>query len=281
MDQVKMVDHNTDTLWVLAKVKDSTCALDSKYVESILLLEEQISRMPHSDEVHVGVIHYRGGVLPVVDLRRKMGIKSQQEEEREFDDMLDQRKQDHIHWVDELKRCLAEDDKFNLAIDPHKCAFGRWYDSYTPTSQSVAFQLKKVEEPHRKLHETAQDVCSCKQECDQCAREKCLKTVLKEGTEVYMHQVLGLLEDAKEAFHQSYHRMVVVLSDGHTSCGLLVDEVLSVEKLVEVSENRDLTAVEDNPLVTVISQRENDPELVLVLNRERLMELPVIVKEEV
>jgi purine-binding chemotaxis protein CheW len=39
--------------------------------------------------------------------------------------MLEQRKQDHKRWLDELAASVREARAFTLTTDPHACAFGR------------------------------------------------------------------------------------------------------------------------------------------------------------
>jgi chemoreceptor zinc-binding protein len=44
--------------------------------------------------------------------------------------MIDERKNDHIHWVNEFERSIKNDEQINLNTDPHECAFGKWYDNF-------------------------------------------------------------------------------------------------------------------------------------------------------
>lgn len=260
-----------DNLWVLAKVKDSVCAVDSSCVESILLLEDDVTALPDSDDVHTGIINLRGNIVPITDLRRVLGLPAYKQEQLEFEQMLEQRKQDHIRWVTELKRCLETKEDFGLATDPHKCAFGRWYDSYKPTNNSVAFHLGKIDEPHKKLHATADEVFSLNHDCEHCTREECVKKALAKATDSYMPRVLELLEEAKKVFAESYRRMVVVLYSEGVHCGLLVDEVLSAEPLPTMTENTLLGTNTSQSLVTHIAKRRDGDSQVLVLSTERLL----------
>lgn len=266
MTQTHQHTSKEEILWAVAKVKDNAYAIDSTQVEAIFLLEEEITPVAHSQEDVLGIVSFRGGILPIVDLRLMLGMPSRREEEEAFEQMLEQRKQDHVNWVQELKRCLRENDTFHLATDPHKCAFGRWYDNYEPTSHTVAFHLKKIDEPHQRLHRSAEDAFACSQDHEHCTRQECLFDVVKNGVERYMGQVVGLLEDAKKIFRSSYRRMVIVVSDGQTACGLLVDEVLSVEQLVDISVNDRSDVVRRNPWVDHVATRKGSDELIMALN---------------
>lgn len=104
-----------------------------------------------------GVIHLRGQVLPLLDLRKSMGWQSLPEEIEAFTAMMDQREQDHRRWLDALEQALRERTEFKLATDPHQCAFGRWYYSYRTDSPWIASLLKKFEIPHNRIHACAKE----------------------------------------------------------------------------------------------------------------------------
>lgn len=257
----------TDILWVLVQVKDSICALDSTCVQAISLLEGEIIPMPNSDDVNVGIIQFRGSVLPILDLRRLLGMPSQTAERLEFGQMLEQRKQDHINWVNELRRCAQEHADFHLATDPHSCAFGRWFYGYQSASNEVSFQLKKVEDPHRKLHETALRVLASTKDgnCEEA------QAILNRETDSYRTQVLRLLDETKQVFSRSYHNMIVVVSDGKTTCGLLVDEVLAVETLRPIPNGDQPSCVDAASLIPLVAQRKSDQDLVMVINQQQML----------
>ena len=261
-----------EKLCILVKVKDSVCALQSVYVESLFLMEQDVIQLPCNDEIHIGVIQYRGSVLPLVDLRGMMGMESHAQEEHAFEEMLDMRKQDHIHWVEELKRCIAEEAPFTLATDPHKCTFGKWYYNFKPSNHSVDFHLRKIEEPHAKLHQTADEALACSRKCDECEREECLQVALKRGTEEYMPRVLELIDEVKAVFRDNSRRMVMVVSDGENRCGVLVDEVTSVEPVNSVEDYGQTDSYGRAQLIVGIARRNGDDEdMILMLNGQKIL----------
>lgn len=267
----KLIEEETEkTLWVLVRLKESICAVDGACVEAILEQEDGIIRLPSGDGIHIGMIAFRGSFVPVTDLRVLMGIQSQRQEQDDFEQMLEQRKQDHKNWVMELERSLAAGDPFLLATDPHKCAFGKWYDSYQPTDHAVAAHLQKIDAPHKMLHQTALEAAACPQDGEHGTREECMRMFADKASNEYMPAVVQLLEEAKQIFHDSYRQMMVVLTRGEESCALLVDEVLAAEALPTMAESRQMSGAEENPLVTHIAQRESGDQQILILNQDRL-----------
>lgn len=271
-DKQKIERISDDSLWLTLKVKDQLYAIDSKYVDSIFELHQEITKLPDAGINILGAIPVREKVVPLMDLRMALGIESLEQEQMEFEDMLEMRKHDHINWVDELKRCLAANEEFKLATDPHKCAFGKWYDNYQPTNHSVAFHLRKIEEPHKKLHQSAHDAFACTKDCENCSRQECLEKILKRETEVYMQRVVGLIEEAKDVFKESYKKMCVVISDENNTVAILVDEVLAVETLKSMVKGSGVYTQNGVSIISYIAQRHEGNKQTLILNPEALLQ---------
>ncbi len=72
------------------------------------------------------------------------------------------REVDHLEWAGGLNRLLTDENVTELTVqtDPHKCGFGRWYygegrkgaERLVPALRPL---LTQIEEPHRRLHESA------------------------------------------------------------------------------------------------------------------------------
>ena len=79
-----------------------------------------------------------------------------------LDALLAQREVDHLNWANRLNTLLTSENAATLDVemDDHKCGFGRWlYGEGRAEAErlvpSLAPLLKTIEEPHRKLHESA------------------------------------------------------------------------------------------------------------------------------
>lgn len=260
-----------ERLWLTVKIKDQLFSVDSKYVQTIFQLQDNYTKMPNCNPSVKGIIKMRNDIITLIDLRMLLGIESLDEEEKRFDDMLEQRKQDHIHWVDELHRCLKEEETFKLATDPHKCAFGKWYDTFKTDNQSVMFHLKKIDEPHKKLHATAEKTFACPRDCENCTRDECQRVHLDRCSNEYMPQVLALLDEAKGVFQESYRRMCVVISYGGVLRGLLVDGVDAVQKLTVISDSSDIYKNNEIALVSHIAQSQTTGEQILMLDIDAIL----------
>src|SRR5690349_21738071 len=114
-------------------------------------------RLPDTAEWVRGVLEIRDQVVPLMDLRKRMGMQSSVEEIEEFCALMQQREQDHRDWLAELEASVRENRPFRLTTDPHQCKFGKWYDAYQPPNLTVEGLLKKFDAPHRAIHRLAVD----------------------------------------------------------------------------------------------------------------------------
>lgn len=276
-------NENKDSYpYVLLMIDGGTYAINSRYIISIMKLPKY-NWIPGAPKGVLGVIDFRGDAIPVIDMRIIFDMPSLAQEYEDFVKMLDERKEDHIFWVNELERSMETGEKFTLATDPHKCKFGRWYDNFETESQMIRFHLKKIEEPHRKLHETVLHLGDCDHEHDKCQRSECRKEILRKAKEEYMPEIMGILDDAKKIFKTSYTEMAIVMEkDGH-KIAIVVDEVRSVENLLSGKNVMDSLSFNHSEYICDVKQKEGDKEeeLILELNDELLLEDARQIKVEV
>jgi methyl-accepting chemotaxis protein len=86
-------------------------------------------------------------------------------EGNKLDSLLAEKEVDHLNWANELNALITDDqvNELNVQLDDHQCAFGQWL--YGPGREdaealipSLGPILKQIEEPHRKLHESARKI---------------------------------------------------------------------------------------------------------------------------
>lgn len=258
---------------IVFKVRHGYYSINSKNISSIMRLPEY-QTIPNAPASITGIFLYRGTSIPMLDMRTVFGVPSLQDEYKEFSAMLKARKQDHINWVDALNRSVEQNEKFTLATDPHKCAFGKWYDSYQPESQIIAHHMRKIDEPHRKLHKAALDIEQCNKDCNDCEREECLKSVMDRAEKEYMPKVLSLLDEAIILFRSEvYHEMVLILGNNEEQqIGIVVDEVLSVEDLNKLSDNHQLEQFQRNGYITGVASSQRIPGMIFELDEKKLLQ---------
>ncbi len=79
-----------------------------------------------------------------------------------LDGILAQKEVDHLNWVGKVNAVLTDENFTRLAVetDDHRCGFGKWlYGKERQAAEKLVPSLsplfKSIEEPHRRLHESA------------------------------------------------------------------------------------------------------------------------------
>lgn len=263
-----MVCENIKYPYIIFKLANSFYCVNSSHVSTIVQLPH-LDKIPAAPANVAGMFRYRDRVIQVLDLRITFGFKSMAEEYHEFEDMIEARKQDHIRWVNELERAVMAGEKFTLGKDPHQCAFGQWYDRFTSENSMINFHLRKIDEPHQKLHAAAHEIENCQGGSDGvCQAGECQRAILDQVKNHYMPAVLQLLDETKNVFQNSMYREMVLLLDG-TKWGIAVDEIIGVEELT-VIDQREKNLVGQTSFVLNVLERDKQDGLIFELNIDAL-----------
>lgn len=265
---VDSVDHLGP--WLIFKLKDDYYAINSDFIVTIMTLPKNIVAVPNYMDSCRGIFELRGDIIPLFSLRALFHMQAIEDEYQEFSAMLEQRKQDHIHWVEELKSSVAEDRPFTLTTDHHQCAFGQWYDHFVTDLPSLRFIMNKIDEPHRELHASAKAFEACNKDHDHCKREMCLGTIFKKLSEEYVPKILGLIDEMKIAFRDHYKEMTVVVEVDGNKFGVIVDDIVSVERMDEQFEYHNLDSMSFSQFIEGIRKRQNSEQQVLAIHTELL-----------
>ncbi len=176
----------------------------------------------------------RDRVIPLVDLRRRLGMPGLDEEREALVTMLAERRADHIRWLEALERSVREGVRFDLATDPHKCAFGRWYDTFRTEDPAFAHHLEKFDEPHRRIHGIATRCLDLRQRGDEAAAIR----LVEDTRNGYLSDMLLLFDAAVAMLRDRTRELVMAVRAGTVHAGLLVDRVQSVTSCRPGQEER-------------------------------------------
>lgn len=252
---------------IVFKVGKMTCAVDGASVISIQRMEE-FTLTPHTPDEIFGSINFRNQVISILDLRTVFGLPTRIKEYSDFIKMLDQRKQDHIKWVNTLKESVKNNTPFPLATNPHQCAFGKWYDKYSNPNKKIMFHLDRIRDPHNKLHYAALDVAKIQEkDCSEQEKNEQIQNILRQVESEYMATVVGLLDSAKTIFKDIYQTMLIVLDDVEP-IAVAVDEVIAVTNLKEVAVEKE--SLMHGTMVQRFLKGKNDDDIIYHLNHEVL-----------
>jgi purine-binding chemotaxis protein CheW len=212
--------------WVLFRLGDQHYGIRTESVIEMVVLR-QVEPIPNAPRFVRGVVNLRGQVIPVVDLRKRLGLPSRYDEVKELADMLSEREHDHIVWMEELEQAVKTGERFSKTLDPHACAFGRWYDEYHPDNAAVQQHLLRFYLPHKRVHELGREAL------DMVAAgnaEEALALVRQEGTEL-LNTMKSLFSEARDLFWENMRELVIVIQQEDGPFGLIVDGVQEVRDI--------------------------------------------------
>ncbi len=214
--------------WVLFDVAGHRCGVQTEYVREMVVLAH-VTRVARSPEHVRGVINLRGHVLPVVDMRRLLGARSLHDETEEMVANFAQRKQDHINWLDELRASVREKREFKLTTDPHKCAFGKWYDHFQANDAILSVMLGKFDRPHKKIHAIGEQA---RHLVAQGQAEEAMR-LIDETARGDLAVIIDLFDRTTPLLRAIARETVIVAGYEGTEIGLIVDAVYEVSHVTD------------------------------------------------
>lgn len=256
--------------WVIFSLNNQKFAFSVGEVREMVAMQMIVS-VPDNPPYFRGVTNLRGTVLPVVDLRKKMGMPGLAEEVQAMIEMLEHREDDHRKWIGELESSVREKRPFSLTTDPHKCAFGKWYDSFRTENLILAFCLKKFDEPHKKVHEAGNIVADYLRSGD---FDSALETVIKTKNQSFSTMV-GLFRETRNILKETNREILMVLEGKRGRVCVIVDAIESVERINEASieEKPFFVSFPGNKCILGIGKRRgSSSELVHIIDAEMLFD---------
>lgn len=264
----KSTADGTSGPWLIAKVAGGLYAIPAMFVQTMVVCPE-VTAIPNTPAFTRGVINLRGQVMPLIDLRKRLNLKSIREDKDKLCSLLEAREEDHKKWLTELELSIKENRQFNLATDPHKCAFGRWYDTFQTDDLTFSFMLKKFEEPHKAIH----GIAATAQKLQQDGNEAGAMHVIEEARQTTLAVMIHLFEETKALIRQSTREIVVVLEQDNRHVAITVDKLDAVEALsVENIEPLPVSLGANVPLLVKATGKRNGGELVLFLDIDQLFD---------
>jgi purine-binding chemotaxis protein CheW len=114
-----------------------------------------------------------------------------------------------------------------LTLDPHKCAFGKWYDAFKPTSVVLESHLKRFDHPHKEIHALGRTV----EDLVKAGRFDQAHALIEQAHRGTLATLMQLFDETPRILAEMNREMVIVLRDEHCVIGVTADAVESVEPI--------------------------------------------------
>ena len=212
--------------WVFFEVSGHKYGLQTKFVREMIVMGK-VTKLASAQPFVRGLVQMREQVLTAIDLRALLGLRGLHVETEELIANFGQRKQDHINWLTELRASVAENREFKLTTDPHKCAFGKWYDSYQASDPVLSVMLAKFDRPHQRIHSIGVEARRLVAE----GRSDEALALIDRTWHVDLAVMVNLFDQTAPMFWSLIKEVVVVLAQGTNQIGVVVDAVTEVGEL--------------------------------------------------
>ena len=222
-----MIDNESEVLTVFTFwIGDELFAINIENILSVTQDLEKLLQPPVKSRGLMGVINYMDEPVAVYNFAEMLNIPSTRQIKSGLVALLNEKEQDHIDWIDALEKSLKENIPFDKARDPHKCAFGQWYDKFTTRDEALMDIMKHFDKPHKEIHALADELLDLKNngQLDE-ALEK-----LRIARLTNLNHLIKYFSHARSQIEESLHTVVInITNDGvKPLVALKIDEIHEV-----------------------------------------------------
>lgn len=243
-------------------------AISSQFV-STMVAEPKTRPVPHAPPYVRGIINLRSKVMPLIDLRLRMGYPSARKEQEEFRRLMEQGEQDHVNWLNELEASVEEGREFSLTTDPAQCDFGKWYASFRTGNNTLRSFLKKFNQPHRKIHALAHKVKAL----SQAGRHEEARRLIAIARHNELKTMVQLFQKTSKIIAETHREIAMIIETPTFDYGVAIDQILAVEFLGQGTIEDLPPGLEmqtSNNIVGLIGRRQTDNSTVQILDPMRI-----------
>jgi len=260
----RALDENA--LWVLVRVGDEHLVMLSTTVLE-MVRSPVAHKVPFASPVVRGVAQLRGQVGLVIDMRTRLGLESLKQERTAVSELLTAREHEHLVWLDDLEASVREKREFTRTLDPHQCAFGRWYDTYKAPTLELEWHLRQFAGPHQRIHEvgaTAIDLMR-HDKADEAA------ALIEWTRDSVLARLRELFEGARCLLTEASREIAVIVNAQGRSVGLAVDEVEGIDQLKpDTLEQLPDGFASGDPAIAGTARTRRDDRVVVVVDLDML-----------
>ncbi len=243
---------------IVFNVGSSRYALDIENIQRIIQMLE-ISEIPNAHSLIDGMISYEGKVIKVINFRKLIGLLTYDEE---LIELFQKFKKTHQAWVDALESSIKNDSKFTKQLDPNKCKFGIWLNSFNSYEDDDFGKIfKNLHENHKKLHLSGANILKILKEDKDKAIEEFNKNIYDIFNQT-MNDIDSFLANA-DKIANSMQKLIIY----ETNDKVFAVKVDKIEDIAHIEDNDIMKNEEDsnNNLLELLGVLDLDDALINVI----------------
>jgi purine-binding chemotaxis protein CheW len=220
----------------------------------------------------LGMMQLRDSVVPILDLRLRLGFSCLQDELESLNRDLSTHRDEHVEWI----RTLAADPDCRDAIEYEKelraCGLRSWLEALGPADPGLGGAVARLQGPDERLHAVVESGRELARRGDATGARRLFERARGFELKDLLQGFDGLLRDVRGRGRQ----MVVILRGAQENLAVAVDHIDSVASVdADQILPRPLHGLESGErsadlLVSSIVRRHDQTDLIQILDVERL-----------
>lgn len=195
-----------------------------------------------------------------------------------------QREVDHLNWAQKLSKFVFDDKvtELDVQLDHTQCGFGKWYygagrKNAEARQPELKEDLRLIEEPHRKLHESAQLI----KKVHSHGNAKEVRDIFESNTGVQLKQVQAILKKMSEATKENISAKDTLKKDSaRTRVWVITVSVLAILAGIFVGTGIARSIVKPVRQVVEFAQRVAEGDLTGKLENDRKDEIGELINAQ-
>lgn len=256
---------NSPLPWLIFTLSGNAYAVNSEFVNGIEMKHKKITPMPDAPDLYCGMVERRGEVYPIINMRKVFSFKTLEDENESYKALVTEKKDEIKVWFEGIiSRAEDMGNAENTGL-PEEAADGKEMLADFRSSSLAGAKIHKAEKVFDSLGELLNSAASAKGENKEFYMGKVKNDCLP--------RIMTALDDAVTAHKNTFRETVVTISDGRRMMGLLVDQVLAVDKIRSVTGSERMRSLMKSKYFESVAKNDRiDPEI-LVINEEELLGL--------
>ena len=253
----------TELPWLIFTLSGNAYSVNSKYVNGLEMKSDRITPLPHAPEVYCGMVERRGEVYPLLNMRKVFGFKPLDDELGEFRKLVEDKIAEEKAWFNNLMSQFENGGSIHITKAQNNIKF---FEKLSEYNSAVNAKLETAKRAYGELSKVLNEALAAD---SQKEKEELMN---KARTESF-RQVLKALDGIVKAQENSFREIVVVLNDGEQMLGLLVDQVLAVDKISSVVGSERMRVLMQSKYFEGVARNDRVDLEILVINEDELLKL--------
>jgi len=228
------------TRYVIVEVNSSNYGFPTgSTVELMASSAAAVTRVPKSPRFVHGVINHRGSIIPVVDTRALLGLKTASEQGEAVVKRIGEYELELLAWVDAIETAISSGEQFEGTTNAGETTLGKWRHSVLNDPRElqrlqqydsgIREQVESTAVPHKRLYAAGEKALGLLESGDSEGAQECVK----QAKEVEFGALRRIFRSIKRNVSGGFKTMLVITELGERRAAFEVDSVHTVKDCAE------------------------------------------------